>query len=165
VDEATGAAVRKYGELRVGQALEALNAFDIPFGWLRIGLDKAEILERGFGHGIIDAAMKTVAHTVDGNLGPLDVLTRWDSTEFRVEVHYSSRFELAEMTEKLVTLIRASNLDWWGDRRRFTASIAGGAAQRGDTLASLETRVAGVFESCRAGGGNCAAVFSGIERR
>jgi|SRR5579871_760677 len=165
VDEATGAAVRKYGELRVEQAFQALNTFQIPFGWLRIGLDKAQQFERSFGHGIIDAAMKTIAHTVDGNLGPLDVLTRWDPTEFRVEVHYSSRFGLAEMADQLVSLVQVSNLDWWGDRRQITVSIAGGTAEHGDSLESLETRVGEVFESCCAGGGNCAAVARGSERR
>lgn len=158
VDEATGAAIRAYGELRVEQAFQALNQFQIPFGWLRIGLDGVEQLEKSFGHGIIDAAMKTIAHTVDGNLGPLDVLTRWDTTEFRVEVHYSSRIALAQMADKLVSLVRVSNLDWWGDRRAITVSVAGGTGEQGDTLESLEARVTGVFESCRAGGGNCAAV-------
>jgi PAS domain S-box-containing protein/diguanylate cyclase (GGDEF)-like protein len=158
LDELTGAASRHYGEMRIRQAVQALDEFGIPFGWMRIGLDSTELLEQRFGHGLIDAAMKMIHHTVDVNLGSLDVLTRWSKAEFRVEVHYSSRLELADTAEKLVTLVRVSALDWWGDRLRLTVSVGAGTAERGDTLESLEARVAGVFESCRAGGGDRAAV-------
>lgn len=158
LDELTGAANRRYGEMRVRQALEGLNEFGIPFGWLRIGLDGTEGFEQRYGHGIVDAALKTIGGTLDGNLGSLDVLTRWTRTEFRIEVHYSSRVELADLAEKLVVLVRASSLEWWGDRLRMSVSIAGATAEHGDTLDSLEARVAGVFEGCRAAGGNGAAI-------
>jgi PAS domain S-box-containing protein len=158
LDELSGAANRRYGDMRVRQALEGLNHFGIPFGWLRIGLDDTEQLEQRYGQGIIDAAVKMTSGTIDGNLGSLDVLTRWTRTEFRIEVHYSSRVELAEVAEKLVVLVRASALDWWGDRRRATVSVAGATAEPGETLDSLEVRVADIFESCCASGGNRAAV-------
>jgi diguanylate cyclase (GGDEF)-like protein/PAS domain S-box-containing protein len=158
LDELTGAANRRYGEMRVCQALEALNQFGIPFGWLRIGLDSIPALEHRYGHGLIDASMRMIFGTLDGNLGSLDILTRWAKAEFRVEVHYSSRLELAETAEKLVTLVRVSALEWWGDRLRLSVSIGGGTAEHGDTLQSLEARVAGVFESCQASGGDRAAV-------
>ncbi len=158
LDELTGAANRRYGEMRVRHALEVLTEFRIPFGWLRIGLDDAERLEHRYGHGAIDAALKMIAGTLDGNLGSLDVLTRWTKAEFRVEVPYSSRVELADVAEKLVALVRASTLEWWGDRLRVTVSIGGATAQHGDSLESLEARVADVLEDCRAGGGNRAAV-------
>ena len=159
LDELTGVANRRYGEMRVRQGLEALNEFQIPFGWLRIGLDSTERFEPRYGHGIVDAALKTIGGTLDGNLGTLDVLSRWTRAEFRIQVHYSSRVELADLAEKLVVLVRSSALEWWGDRLRLSASIAGATAEHGDTLDSLEARVAGVFEGCRAGGGDRAAIF------
>jgi PAS domain S-box-containing protein/diguanylate cyclase (GGDEF)-like protein len=158
LDELTTAANRRYGEMRVRHALEGLNEFGMPFGWLRIALDDTEHLEHRYGYGMIDAAMKMLAGTLDGNLGSLDVLTRWSRTEFRVEVHYSTRLELADMAEKLVALVRVSTLDWWGDRVRVSISAGGATAEPGDTLESVEARVAGVLESCQASGGNRAAV-------
>ena len=86
------------------------------------------------------------------------MLTRWTKAEFRVEVHYSSRVELADLAEKLVVLVRASALEWWGDRLRISVSIAGATAEHGDSLDSLEARVVDIFEDCRAGGGNRAAI-------
>jgi diguanylate cyclase (GGDEF)-like protein/PAS domain S-box-containing protein len=158
LDELTGAANRRYGEMRVRHALEGWTGFRIPFGWLRIGLDDAERLEQRYGQGAIDAALRTIAGTLEGNLGSMDALTRWTKAEFRVEVHYSSRVKLADLAEKLVALVRASTLDWWGDRLRVTISIGGGMAAHGDSLDTLEARVAEVLEDCRAGGGDRAAV-------
>jgi diguanylate cyclase (GGDEF)-like protein len=157
-DFSTRAANRQFGEMMVRHALEALNVFEIPFGWLRIGLDGAEGLHRGYGHGMVDAAVKMIAATLDRSLGPLDVLTHWDPAEFRVEVSRCSRSELAATAEKLRLLVRASTLEWWGDRLGVTVSVGGATAERGDTIETLEQRANEVYEGCRASGGDRAAI-------
>jgi len=158
IDELTGAANRRYGEMRLRQAFEALKEFEIPFGWLRIGIDKTEEYDSRYGQGMVEAALQITAATLNRNLGPLDVLTRWSRDEFRIEANHCSRVELAETAEKLVRLTRMSALDWSGDRLRMTVSVAAVMAERGDTPELLEARVGEVFESCRAGGGNRAAI-------
>ncbi len=157
-DSSTRAANRRYGEMMVRHALDAWNAFEIPFGWLRIGLDGAEDLDRGYGHTMVDAAVKLVAAALDRSLASLDVLTRWEPAEFRVEVHGCSRSELSAAAERLRLLVSASTLEWWGDRLRVTVSVAGVTAEPGDTIESLEERVAQVYESCLASGGDRSAV-------
>jgi diguanylate cyclase (GGDEF)-like protein len=157
-DLSTRSANRKFGEMMVRHALEALNVFEIPFGWLRIGLDGAEDLDHGYGHGMVDAAVKMIAATLDRGLGHLDVLTRWDAAEFRVEVSRCSRSELAATAERLRLLVRASTLEWWGDRLSVTVSAGGATAEPGDNIETLEHRVNEVYEGCRAGGGDRAAV-------
>ena len=157
-DISTRAANRKFGEMMVQQALEALNAFEIPFGWLRIGLDGAENLHHGYGQGMVDGAVKMIAATLDRSLGPLDVLTRWDGAEFRVEVSRCSRSELAAAAERLRLLVRASTLEWWGDRLSVTISIGGATAEPGDSIETLEQRVSEVYDGCHAAGGDRAAI-------
>jgi diguanylate cyclase (GGDEF)-like protein/PAS domain S-box-containing protein len=152
------AAHRKYGEMKALHALEALNVFEIPFGWLRVDLDGAQDLDRNFGHGMVDAAVKMVAAALDRNLGALDVLTRWEGHEFRVQISRCTHSELAAAAERLCLLVRASSVDWWGDRRRVTVSVGGATAEPGDTLESLDARVSDVFDGCRASGGDRAAV-------
>lgn len=125
LDSSTRAANRNYGEMMLRHALEALNIFEIPFGWLRIGLDGAQDLDRGYGHAMVEAAVKLIAATLDRNLASLDVLTRWETAEFRVEVNRCSRSELAAAAERLRLLVRASTLEWWGDRLRVTVSVGG----------------------------------------
>lgn len=138
VDELTGALKRPFGEMKARQAAEALTEFGIPFGWMRVVLDETEEYGRRYGPGIIDAAMKMVASTLAGSLKTLDWLTYWDRGEFRIEVRGYSLWELEELKRRLQTLVRASNLAWWGDPVRVTVSIAARMAERGDTLESLE---------------------------
>jgi diguanylate cyclase (GGDEF)-like protein len=157
-DSSTRAATRKYGEMALRHALEALNVFEIPFGWLRVGLDGAENLDRRYGHGMVAASVKMIAATLDRNLASLDVLTRWEPVEFRVEVNGCSRSELASAAERLRLLVSASTLEWWGDRLRVTLSVAGATAEPGDTIDSLEQRVEQVYEGCVASGGDRTAI-------
>jgi len=152
------AANRNFGEMMLRHALEALNAFEIPFGWLRIGLDGADDLDRAFGHGMVDAAAKIIAATLDRGLGPVDVLALWETGEFRVQISQCSRSELAATAERLRLLVRASTLEWWGDRLGVTISLGGATAEPGDTLDSLERRVSEVYECCRAAGGDRSAI-------
>jgi diguanylate cyclase (GGDEF)-like protein len=164
-DSHTAAASRKFGEMMVRHALEALNVFEIPFGWLRVGLDGAEHLHRAFGHGMVDAAVKMIAATLDRSLGPRDVLTHWDEEEFRVEVSRCSRSELATTAERLRLLVRASTLEWWGDRLGVTVSLGGATAEPGDSIDTLEQRVSEVYEGCRASGGDRTAIAHVRPRR
>lgn len=157
-DSSTRAAHRRYGEMIARHSLEALNVFEIPFGWLRVGLDGAQDLDRSFGHGMVEAAVKMVAAALDRNLGAHDVLTRWDGPELRVQINRCSHSELGAAAERLCLLVRASTLDWWGDRRHVTISVGGATAEQGDTLESLDARASEVFEGCRASGGDRAAV-------
>jgi diguanylate cyclase (GGDEF)-like protein len=157
-DTSTRAATRKYGEMMLRHALEAMNVFEIPFGWLRVGLDGAAGLDRRYGHGMVDASVKMIAATLDRNLASLDVLTRWELAEFRVEVNGCSRSELAAAAERLRLLVSASTLEWWGDRLRVTVSVAGATAEPEDSMESLEERVGPVYEGCVAAGGDRTAI-------
>ena len=157
-DPSTCCAKRHYGELVVLHALETLNMFGVSFGWLRVGLDGAGDLDRTFGHGMVEAAVKMVAAALDRNLGSHDVLTRWDQSELRVLINRCSHSELAAAAERLCLFVRASTLEWWGDRLHVTVSMGGAASEPGDTLDSLEARASDAFEGCRAAGGNRAAV-------
>jgi len=158
LDPSTRAASRNYGEMMLRHALEAFHSFEIPFGWLRVGLDGAQDLDRGYGHAMVEAAVRMVAATLDRNLGSLDVLTRWGIADFRVEVTRCSRLELAAAAERLRLLVSASTLEWWGDRLRVTVSVGGATAEPGDTIESLEERVGYVYESCQASGGDRVAI-------
>ncbi len=138
VDQLTGALKRSFGEMKARQAVEALNEFGIPFGWVRVALDDVAEYEHRYGHGIIDAAVKMVASTLSGSLKTLDWLTYWGHGEFRIEARGYSLWELEELRRTLQMLVRASNLAWWGDPVRVTVSIASRMAEHGDTLEWLE---------------------------
>lgn len=129
--------------------MDAMRTFGIPFGWMAVELDNVEKLEHGYGHGMVDAAVKMLARTLDGNLGPLDSLTRWGRAEFRIEVHSCWAQGLNELSAKLRMLARASNLEWWGDPVCVPVSIAGAMAEPEDTPASLDARAGTLMRAGR----------------
>jgi GGDEF domain-containing protein len=143
---------RAYGEFRLRHALEALRTFGISFGWLAVKLHGIERLEPRYGNRLVDAAMKMTARTLDWNLGPQDSATRWDRTEFRIEVHSCWGVELSALIGKLAALVRTLKLDWWGDPVRITASIAGATAEAGDSVESIEARAAEILLKSRTAG-------------
>lgn len=157
-DELTGLANRAYGEMKLMQALQTLQRFGVPFGWLRIAMDDDGEMEHRYGHAFIDTALKVIAKTIDRNLGPFDVLIRWDRTEFRVVVHHCTNNDLLEIARKAVVLVRCSSVNWWGDVLRMTVSVGGALAGRGDSLALLEERANVAFAASRSAGGDCASV-------
>jgi len=106
-----------------------------------VKLGDVEKLEHRYGHGLVDAAVKMTARTVDFNLGPQDAVARWDRTEFRIEVHSCWGVGLGDLTAKLRALTRASDVEWWGDRVRVAVSIGGVMAEPGDSTESLEARI------------------------
>lgn len=164
-DPLTPAGNRPYGEMMLRHALEIWDTSEIPFGWLRVGLDHAEELDSRYGHGMLNAATRMVAATLDGNLALPDIVTRWDALEFRVLVRRCTRLELASVAERLRMLVAASTMEWWGDPLRLSVSIGAATVECGDTIQSLEQRAGQVFESCRASGGDRVAVAHWIGSR
>jgi PAS domain S-box-containing protein len=138
LDELTGVLKRPFGEMKAGQAAEALRLFGIPFAWMRIAIDDLDGHERHYGQGMVESAVKMVAETLASNLKTLDWLTYWDRGEFRIEARGYSQTELEELRRTLQVLVRKSTLEWWGDPVRLTVSIMARMAERGDTLESLE---------------------------
>ncbi len=70
---------RLYAEFKLCQTLEAFRTFGISFGWLAVQLDEVEKLEHRYGHGLVEAAVKMLARTLDNNVGRLDLLSRLES--------------------------------------------------------------------------------------
>ena len=62
-----------------------------------------------------------------------DVLTRWEAAELRVKSIAARIPNWRAAAERLRALVRASTLDWWGDRLRVTISVGGATAEPGDT--------------------------------
>jgi len=158
-DEETGAAVRQYGELRVRQSFDELAAFGVPFGWLRIGVDGIEQLERKLGWAAVSHAVALVARTLSRMLSESDLLVRWNPTEFRVVAANTEAARLMTLGRSLAVAVMASNLRWWGDALAITISLGGAGAEADDSLETLEDRAGEAFEISREKGGNRASFF------
>ena len=95
----------------------------------------------------MDAARFLVARTLEASVGPHDLLADWGEKGFRVGTHPASEEALGELGWKLAALAHASSLEWWGDPLSLTLSVGIAPAAAGDTLQTLEARVAkGILE-------------------
>jgi diguanylate cyclase (GGDEF)-like protein/PAS domain S-box-containing protein len=140
-DALTGAVNREYGEMRLSQELNIGRRFGIATAWMRVDVDGIEKLLQRFGHGMVESALRMIAHTIDANLNSLDALVRWDAYSFRVMVRHAVEGKLHELGRKLAMLVSTSQVEWWGEGRDVSVSIAGVMAYDEDTVESLERRV------------------------
>jgi len=149
-DGLTGAQNRAYGEMRLEHELQVASRFGLATAWMRVNMDGIEALQRNFGHGMVESALGLIAHTIDANLNSFDALVRWDESSFRVMVRHAVENRVDELAGRLALMVRTSQVQWWGEGRDVTVSIASVMAGPEDTVASLEERVGQAFES---GGG------------
>lgn len=145
-DQLTGAVNREYGEMRLAQELNIGRRFGIATAWMRVDADGIDGLMRRFGNGMVDSALCMIAHTIDANLNSLDALVRWDRYSFRVMVRHAVESRVRELGRRLATMVRASQVPWWGEGRDVSVSIAGVLAVDEDTVDSLEQRLAAAME-------------------
>lgn len=142
-DTETGAQTREYGEMRLNHELEAMKRFGLELAWMRIDLRDAEDLRHRFGPGMVEAATRMIAHTIDANLRGYDALVRWDRSSFRVMVRHARDERVKELAERLERMVETSEVPWWGLGRTVRVSVSAAMAVKDDTAASLEWRVAG----------------------
>jgi diguanylate cyclase (GGDEF)-like protein/PAS domain S-box-containing protein len=140
-DTLTGAVNREYGEMRLRQELEAMKRFGLAAAWMRVEIDHAQNLRHRFGSGMVEAAIRLIAHTIDANLQSYDALVLWDQTSFRVMVRHALEPRVTELSQRLALLVSTSKVEWWGEGRSVSVSIASVMAKPEDTLSSLEERV------------------------
>lgn len=141
-DVETGARTRAYGEMRLAHELEAKERFGLEVAWMRIDLNEVADLRHRFGPAVVEAAMQMVAHTVDANLKSYDALVRWDETSFRVMVRHAVEERVDELARRLERMVETSQIEWWGLARTVRVAIKWVVAEKDDTVASLERRVA-----------------------
>lgn len=157
-DGLTGALNREYGEMLLAHELASMKRFGLGSAWIRVDVDKVDAMARSFGHGMVEAAMKMIAQTIDCNLNSYDALVRWDEKSFRVMVRHAVEPRVEELTQRLAVMIGTSQVQWWGESHDVGVTIAGVMTDPEDTVVTLEARAAESLASRRThlcGGGGC----------
>lgn len=146
-DALSGAQNRAYGEMRLAHELEAVKRFGLAAAWMRVEIDGVDELRQRYGPSMVDTTVRMVAHTIDANIKSYDGLVRWDDTSFRVMVRHAVEARVSELARRLELMVRTSQVEWWGEGRTVTISIAAVMATADDTVDSLEERVEQALES------------------
>jgi diguanylate cyclase (GGDEF)-like protein/PAS domain S-box-containing protein len=104
-DALTGAANRRYIDLKVQQAIQEVDLFDRPYGLILIDIDHFKAVNDTYGHAGGDAVLRAICEALSHCLRPNDVLGRWGGDEFVIlarDVTPESLEYLAHRCRKLI---------------------------------------------------------------
>ena len=104
-DALTGAANRRYIDLKVQQAIQEVDLFDRPYGLILIDIDHFKTVNDTYGHAGGDTVLRAICKKLSNCLRPNDVLGRWGGDEFVIlarDVTPDSLEYLAHRCRKLI---------------------------------------------------------------
>jgi PAS domain S-box-containing protein/diguanylate cyclase (GGDEF)-like protein len=148
-DGLTGALNREYGEMLLAHEFASMKRFGLASAWIRVEVEGVDALKQRFGQGMVENALRLIASTIDANLNSYDALVRWDETSFRVMAAHAVEPRVADLAKRLVVMIRASQIKWWGEIHHVDVTVAGVMTHAEDTVTTLERRAAGAIASLR----------------
>lgn len=123
-----------------------------PVGVLFIDVDGFKAVNDRLGHALGDRVLRMVARTLANGLRQSDWAVRWGGEEFVAIVHAARAQELAEVAERLRTLIASSWVEASGTRISVTVSIGAAMMEPRESLESAIDRADHLmYESKRAG--------------
>jgi diguanylate cyclase (GGDEF)-like protein len=154
LDPVTGVGNRRYAEVRLRAAVDALQRYGWGFGVLFLDLDRFKEVNDTHGHDVGDQVLRMVARTLGGNLRSVDAVGRWGGEEFVAVIASATAEHLRLAAERSRKLVAASVLDAGSSRIRVTVSIGATMARADDTPQSLVQRADSLMYRAKAGGGN-----------
>jgi PAS domain S-box-containing protein/diguanylate cyclase (GGDEF)-like protein len=148
-DGLTGALNREYGEMLLAHEFASMKRFGLASAWIRVDVEGVDALKQRFGNAMVENALRVIASTIDGNLNSYDALVRWDETSFRVMTRHAVEARLADLAKRLVVMVRASQIKWWGEVHHVDVTVAAVMTDPEDTVTTLERRAGDVIAARR----------------
>jgi len=130
----------------------------VPFTILCIAIDQLEDLKRHDGPAVAVPLLDMVGLTLENSLRPTDFIGRWGENEFLVILTECTAEGAVTPWERFRRLIGETEVEWWGDRRKVSATFGGAEARAGDDVEGLLARAEGALHEARNAGGNRVAL-------
>jgi diguanylate cyclase (GGDEF)-like protein/PAS domain S-box-containing protein len=153
-DDLTGLPNRRMFDAALAGRLENLSRYGWGFGLLFVDIDKFKCVNDDLGHAFGDAAIRTIAHTLQGAVRAGDMVTRWGGDEFAVIVASPDPSGLTETAERLRILTEETEARHDGLMRQMSISVGGTVATASDTADSLFRRADQALYAAKNGGRN-----------
>ena len=161
IDHLTGVLNEDFMRSRLRESLVTYAEQHVPFGVLRIRVDRLDHLRANYGMAIVAAVLKVVGHTLENSVRPTDYLGRIEDNEFVAVLTECDAEEIQATADRLKKMVAASQIHWWGDHWAVTASIGATTVQSDDTSETLLERTEKALAEAVSAGGNritmCAA--------
>jgi diguanylate cyclase (GGDEF)-like protein/PAS domain S-box-containing protein len=131
---------RRYLESRLRARFEDFRREGWPMGVLMADLDEFKAVNDGYGHDAGDRVLRAVASTLANGIRGGDVIGRWGGEEFLAVVGDVDEPGLAQVANRLCSLVRFTPVAGPSAPIAVTITIGGALAQPGDDLAGLVAR-------------------------
>jgi PAS domain S-box-containing protein len=141
LDPETGVANEKMTTLRLSHRLEDLRIFGIPLGVFLISLTGQKEIHNRYGQEAWLGLMRAAAQTMAQTLPPNGFVGRWDSARFLVLLGNCDPIMLQDIAARSVSLVHASEVAWWGNLLRPTATVRTTMGEPEDTPKGLADRL------------------------
>jgi diguanylate cyclase (GGDEF)-like protein/PAS domain S-box-containing protein len=160
VDENTGVANHVMMQSHLREALATFAEMRVPFGVLRLRIERLEHFRASFGPEAASSLLRVVARTLESALWRTDCIGRWADDEFLIILNGCRDDALYPVRERMRRMLANDAIEWWGERRSLPLSIGQATAQAGDTADSLLERTQQSLEAAAAGRSLAAATLS-----
>ena len=154
LDPLTGVGNRRYAEMRLQVALDALRRYGWQFGVLFADVDHFKQINDTYGHDSGDAVLGMVARTLAANLRSTDGLGRWGGEEFLAVIAPTDEDDLRAVAERIRNLVAQSALQRESLWVNVTVSIGAALVRRESTPESLVSKVDQLMYRAKASGRN-----------
>ena len=158
IDQLTQVPNRQHLERSISSRLLDLRSGGEGFGLLFMDIDHFKIFNDTHGHDVGDRALKTVASTLAGCVRPTDVVGRWGGEEFLGVFGDVDASGLEVVCQKVLTVIRSSDVLVGERRLPLTISIGATLARADDDRESLVRRADEMLYRSKAGGRDRATI-------
>jgi diguanylate cyclase (GGDEF)-like protein/PAS domain S-box-containing protein len=154
LDPGTGVLTHDLIISRLREGTATYDEVRVPFSILVVKVDSTEHLRTTYGGAVITSVLRIVATSLENSLRPTDFLGRLSESRFLAILTECGSSELPRAAERIKKTVKASEVEWWGDRWSVTVSIGGATVAPGDTLDSLLARGTKALEQSIEAGGN-----------
>jgi len=158
VDQLTQLANRQYAERTIRTHLFEMRNGGPTFGVLFMDVDHFKSFNDNYGHEVGDRALKTVANTLVGCVRPTDVVARWGGEEFVGVFDEVDGAALETVCQKLLVVVRNSDVLAADMRLRVTISIGATLARPDEDSELLVRRADELMYRSKSGGRNRATI-------
>ena len=134
---------------------------ETPISVLMIDLDNLTQLEQEHGKGAADDVLRGVAGVLSETMRAMDLIGRYDDTQFAVALPGTQLEEAQATAERLRAAVAAREFHIGDTPVRITVSQGVAQAQPGDNMGSLLERTSVALAASQEAGGNCAFTHNG----
>jgi diguanylate cyclase (GGDEF)-like protein len=159
LDPVTGVLNHSMIQARLRESLNLHALYPIPFSIMCYEVDNLPKLAARYGHGVVDAALRSVANAFETGLRQTDFVGRWMGQEFLAILPECNESEVMKVAERLTRLAQHSTVEWWGDTLHLTVSVGAAVVHDNDGVSSLIARAEEGLRKSKATGGNRATVI------